>query len=93
MVQEFQRAFDFVFDVFEGAEDVGVVLLEPPHSGETGEGPREFVPVQDPEIGQAQRQLSPGAGAVVEDQAGKRGVRVDGLQQGGVTSGRGSSWV
>ncbi len=41
------------------AEDVGVVLLEPPHPDEPSEGTRELVSVQHAKVGHPQRKLSP----------------------------------
>ena len=34
-----------------GAEDMGVVLLEAAHAGQTGQRSRQLVPVQHPEVG------------------------------------------
>ncbi len=51
------------------AEDVRVVLLEPPDPDEPGERPGQLVAVEDAEVGQAQGELLPRADAVVEDEA------------------------
>ena len=40
-------------------EDVSVILLEPPDSGETGESAGQLVAMQDTEIGHPQRKLLP----------------------------------
>lgn len=50
------------------AEDMRVVLLEAPHAREAGERAAELVAVQHAEVRQAQRQLTPRAGAVVEQE-------------------------
>lgn len=51
------------------AEDVGVVLLEPPDAGEAVQGARELVAVQDAKVGKADGQLAVGAVAVGEHEA------------------------
>lgn len=51
------------------AEDVSVVLLEAPNSGQTSQRSRQLVSVQDAEISQPQRELPPRARPVAEHQA------------------------
>lgn len=51
------------------AEDVRIVLDEPPDSGETGESSGEFVSVEYSEVCHAKRQLLPRTDAMVENQA------------------------
>lgn len=43
VLQKLQGTQNFVLDLFGSAEYVGVVLLEPPHSGQTGQGSGQFV--------------------------------------------------
>lgn len=56
-------------DLVHGTEDVGVVLLEAADASQSGQGPRQLVPVQDAEVRHPQGQLPPGARPVVEHQA------------------------
>lgn len=55
-----------------GAEDMSIVLLEAADTGESSEGTRELVPVQDAEVGHANGQLSPGARPMIEHQTGAK---------------------
>ena len=50
------------------AENVGVILLEAPHSGQAGQGSWQFVPVEDPKVCQPQRKLPPRARPVAVHQ-------------------------
>ena len=56
-------------DLVRPTEDVCIVLLEPPHPGQPGQGAWQLVPVQDPEVGHAQGQLLVGPRPVVEKMA------------------------
>lgn len=47
-------------------EDMGVILLEAPKPGQAPQAARGLSPVQGPEVGQSQGQLSPGSGPVGE---------------------------
>lgn len=53
-----------------GAEYVSVILLEAPHTRETGQGSWQLVPVKNSKVGHAERQLSPGARPVIKHQTG-----------------------
>lgn len=50
-------------------EDVSVILLEAPQPGQSPQTARGLGPVQGPEVGQSQGQLSRGSGPVGEHQA------------------------
>lgn len=67
-LEEVQSAHHLALNLFDCAENVGVVLLEPSHSREPRQGPGKLVPVEDTEIGQPQRKLPPRSDSVVEDQ-------------------------
>lgn len=41
--------------LIDSTEDVSIVLLEPPHPGQSGESSRQLVTMQDPEVGHPQR--------------------------------------
>mmetsp|Transcript_14766 Transcript_14766/g.40378 ORF Transcript_14766/g.40378 Transcript_14766/m.40378 type:complete len:603 (-) Transcript_14766:35-1843(-) len=68
-VDEAQHVLDLLLDVLLLAEDVRVVLLEPAHAGEAGEGAAELVAVQHAEVGEAPGQLAEGALALGEHEA------------------------
>ena len=74
VVQEVKTAFDLVLDLVLAAENVAVVLHEPPDSGQPCEGPRELVPVKHSELGDPQRQVLVRPQGVVEDEAVPRTV-------------------
>jgi hypothetical protein len=57
-----------VAHLFHGAEDVSIILLESPHSGEPRQGTGELISVQDTKVGKSQRHFSPRSRAVVEHQ-------------------------
>lgn len=50
-------------------EDVSIVLLEAPQPGQSPYTAGGLGPVEGPEVGQSQRQLSPGSGPMSEHQA------------------------
>lgn len=52
------------------AEDVSVILAEPPNSGQPPESARELVTMQRPEVGPADGKLFPGAKALFEHETG-----------------------
>ncbi len=56
-------------NLIHGAENVSVVLLETPYSGQPSERSWQLVSVQDPEVSQPQRELPPWARPVAEHQA------------------------
>lgn len=64
VVEEVQAAEHLLFDLLGRAEYVGVVLLEATDPGEAGQGARELVTVEHPEVGHAERQLAPGSATV-----------------------------
>lgn len=68
MIQELQSAFYLLLDVLEGAENVSVVLLKPSDPSQTGQSSRQFVPMQNTEVGKTQREFAPGTAAIVKDQ-------------------------
>jgi hypothetical protein len=51
------------------AEDVGVVLLETPHSSQPRQGPAVLISVQDAKVGQPEGKLPPRPRPVAEHQA------------------------
>ena len=60
---------DLSLDLRVHAKDVRIILLEAAHSRETREGTAELVAVQDAKVGEANRQLTVGPGAVLEHDA------------------------
>lgn len=71
MLQEVQATANFLPYLFRGAENVSVVLLEPPDSSEARKGSWQFVSVQHSEIRKPKGQLPPRTNAIVKDQARK----------------------
>lgn len=57
-----------------GAEDMSIILLEAADAGETCQGSRQLVPVQDAKVGHAKGQLSPGARPVIKHQTGAKQI-------------------
>lgn len=55
--------------LFFGTKDMCIILLEPPHSGQTGKGTRKFITVDDSEIGNPPWELSVASLAVSKKQA------------------------
>ena len=78
VVEEIENGENFRLDLFEGAEDVGVVLLEATNANETAESAGDLVSVEHAEIGVAQGQVAVAVDAVLEHDA--MGGTVHGLE-------------
>ena len=50
MFQKVQSASDLILDLIRQAENMGVILLKTPNSGQTRQGSGELIPMQDSEI-------------------------------------------
>ena len=74
VLEEVKGTLDLLFDLLRGAEDVGIILLEPADTGEAGEGPAELIAVEDSKVGQPERELAVRAGAEAEHEAVARAV-------------------
>ena len=57
MAHEVQHTTDLLLDLVRAAEDVGVILLEATHTGETVESARKLVTVENTEVSQTDGQL------------------------------------
>ena len=68
-LHEVQCPGHFLLDLVRTAEDVGVVLLEPPHPGQPCQGSGKLVPVENSKVGHPEGQVLVGTDAVVEDEA------------------------
>ena len=68
-LHEVQCPGHFLLDLVRTAEDVGVVLLEPPHPGQPSQGSGKLVPVEDAKVCHPEGQVLVGTDAVVEDEA------------------------
>mmetsp|Transcript_2393 Transcript_2393/g.7077 ORF Transcript_2393/g.7077 Transcript_2393/m.7077 type:complete len:787 (+) Transcript_2393:404-2764(+) len=66
---EVEHAQHLVPDLVQPAEDVRVVLLEPPHAGEARQRAVRLVAVQHPKVGHADGQLAVAAQPVAEHEA------------------------
>ena len=55
---EVQHPRDFLFDLVRTAEQVGVVLREPPHAQQAVQDPRSFIAIDRPQFGVTQRQVT-----------------------------------
>lgn len=58
VLEEIDGALDLRVDLVGRAEDVGVILLEPAHTGESSEGTAQLIAVEHSEIGHPQRKLA-----------------------------------
>jgi hypothetical protein len=58
-----------VGDLVLRAEDVGIVLLESPDTGQTSEGARRLIAMKDTKVGHSDRQLPVASLTVLENQA------------------------
>mmetsp|Transcript_3226 Transcript_3226/g.8721 ORF Transcript_3226/g.8721 Transcript_3226/m.8721 type:complete len:211 (-) Transcript_3226:1438-2070(-) len=65
---------EFLLHLLVGAENVAVVLLEPPHARKTGERATKFVTVQYTKVGKAERELPVGPRTMSKHQAVTRAV-------------------
>mmetsp|Transcript_4005 Transcript_4005/g.16005 ORF Transcript_4005/g.16005 Transcript_4005/m.16005 type:complete len:884 (+) Transcript_4005:169-2820(+) len=74
VLHEVQRPLDLGLDLVFAAEDVRVVLLEAADAREPREGARQFVAVQDAEVGVAHRKVAPRAQGLGEHEAVARAV-------------------
>ena len=69
MLQEVKASLHLRPDLVGHAEDVGVVLLEPPYPGQPSQGSGKLVPVEDTEVRHPKGQVLVGTDAVVENEA------------------------
>lgn len=74
VLHEVEQGADLVLELRGHAEDVRVVLHEPPHAREPGERAARFVAVDDPEFGHPDGELFVAPVARVEDEAVARAV-------------------
>merc|ERR1711920_397330 len=51
---------DLILDLFFGAKDVRIVLLEPAHSGKASQGAAQFISVENAEVSKPHGQLAIG---------------------------------
>jgi hypothetical protein len=65
---EFKAADHFTFDLFRGAEDVGVVLGEAADAEQSVHGAAAFVAIDGAEFAEADGQVAVAMGRVGEDQ-------------------------
>jgi hypothetical protein len=59
MLEEIEAASHLCLDLVGAAEDVSVVLLEPPHPGEPGQGAGQLVPSKNTDITDEKQQWRP----------------------------------
>jgi hypothetical protein len=78
VIEELYASKDFLLNLISPTEDVGVILLEPAHSGKPGERTTDLIPMQHAEISESDRQFLVGMSLVFENQAMSRAIH--GLQ-------------
>ena len=60
---------NLISNLVGGAENVGIVLLEPAHPRQTRESSREFITMKNAKVGHSQGKFSPGTRPVVKHHA------------------------
>ena len=50
MVKELETTEDLLLDLVSAAKDVSIVLLEPSHASQPGEGPADLIAMEDAEV-------------------------------------------
>jgi len=68
-LDEVKHASDLLLDLVGTTEDVGIILDETTHTGQTVKGAREFVTVENTKLGETKRKLTITACTVLEHQA------------------------
>ena len=78
MFEEVKNVLNLTLDLFRGAENVSIVLLESTNSDQTAQGARNFVSVKDTKVGPTNGEVTVAANTMLEHNA--MGGTVHGLE-------------